>query len=194
MDEGILIKKARKGDEGAFGTLYDTHMSAIYRFVFVKVGNKADAEDITHQVFLRAWQNMPRYREQGFPFSSWLYRIARNAVVDFYRTSKHHTDIDTIPEDLHSETPSFGDSIDTSIQVDAVRAALARLDPDQESVLVMKFINDFSNKEIAQSLGKSEGAIRVIQHRALKQLQAHFASSEENVYGEGEYNSTPQDA
>jgi RNA polymerase sigma-70 factor, ECF subfamily len=174
MKEQTLIKKAKKGDENAFGSLYETYLSAIYRFIFLKVGNKADAEDITHQVFLRAWKTMPRYKDKGFPFSSWLYKIARNAVIDHYRTTKHHTDIETIPEDLHSENPNFNEKIDTNIQMNKVRTALSHLEGDQKTVLIMKFVNDLPNKEIARLVGKSEGAIRVIQHRALKQLKKHI--------------------
>jgi len=79
-EEESLIQKAKEGDGNAFGELYDAYQPRIYRFVFLKTGGKQDAEDITHQVFLSAWQNMGKYEFQGFPFSSWLYRIASNAV------------------------------------------------------------------------------------------------------------------
>jgi RNA polymerase sigma-70 factor, ECF subfamily len=174
MNESTLIKKARKGNTDAYGQLYDTYLPAIYRFVFVKVGNKADAEDITHQVFLSAWQNIPKYREQGFPFSSWLYRIAKHTVIDFYRTAKHHTDIDTLPEDLYSELPAFDEAIDRALHMRLAKTFMTKLEDDQQDVLIMKFVNELSNKEIAHAVGKSEGAVRVIQHRALKQLKAYF--------------------
>ena len=171
-NEEKLIAKAKAGEREAFGVLYDNYVSGIYRFVLIKVGSKADAEDLTHQVFLNAWQKIGRYISKGFPFSSWLYRIAQNAVIDFYRTNKKHVDIDAIPEDALSDKPEFDRQIDNAMQVRLVHSTLKELDQDQQSVLIMRFVNELTNKEVAQALGKSEGAVRVIQHRALKQLRA----------------------
>ena len=174
-----FVKKAVRGDADAFGKLYDVHMPAIYRFVFVKVSNKADAEDITHQVFVNAWKGIGSYKiRRGLPFSSWLYRIARNAVIDFYRTSRHHLDIETVPEEAVSKSPGFEVKFDTEVKMDGVREALSKLDDDQESVLLMRFMNDMSYKEIAEAIDKSEGAVRVIQHRALKRLRKIIYESE----------------
>lgn len=170
--EEKLIKRAKNGDKEAFGKLYDANASPIYRFILIKVGNKADAEDLTHQVFLNAWQKIRGYVSKGFPFSSWLYRIAHNAVIDFYRTSRHHADIQALPEDALSDAPELDKKIDDAMQIKLVKTAIKELDQDQQSVIVMKFINELSNKEIAQALEKSEGAVRVIQHRALKQLKS----------------------
>lgn len=181
MREKRLIKKAQKGDNQAFGELYDQYLPAIYRFIVIKVGNKADAEDISHQVFLNAWQKMPKYKHQGFPFSSWLYRIAHNAVIDFYRTSKHHIDIDSVPEDSFSETPETDKKIDDLMQTRIVKDAIKELNEDEQNVIIMKFVNELSNKEIAASLEKSEGAVRVMQHRALKQLKTKIDARKRNT-------------
>ena len=170
-EEQLLIQKAKTGDGVAFGKLYDQHLSKIYRFVFVKVGRKQDAEDITQQVFTSAWQNMKGYEHKWFPFSSWLYRIAGNAVIDYYRTSKASISIDQVPEEYFSEISDEENKIDIAINISTVRVALAKLEQDQQSVLLMKFVDDLTNKEIAEAMGKTEGAIRVIQHRALKQLK-----------------------
>lgn len=176
-----FVKKAIKGDAEAFGKLYDAHMPAIYRFILVKVSNKADAEDITHQVFVNAWRGINGYKpRKGLPFSSWLYRIARNAVIDFYRTSRHHLDIDTVPEEAISKSPDFEAKFDTEIKMGGIRTALSKLDDEQESVLLMRFMNDMSYKEIAETLDKSEGAVRVIQHRALKRLKIIYESEGNN--------------
>ena len=170
-EEESLIQKAKEGDGNAFGELYDAYQPRIYRFVFLKTGGKQDAEDITHQVFLSAWQNMGKYEFQGFPFSSWLYRIASNAVIDHYRTKRDHRDIETISEEIVAEMPDLETKLDTALELKVVRAALQKLEDDQQSVLLMKFVDELSNKEIAEALGKNEGTIRVIQHRALKQLK-----------------------
>ena len=170
--EEKLIKSAKNGDREAFGSLYDSHVAPIYRFILVKVGNKADAEDLTHQVFLSAWQGLSGYKFQGFPFSSWLYRIASNAVIDFYRTNKKHADIDSVPEEVLAHNPDFQTTADNEMMVRFVKSAMVDMDYDQQSVLTLKFVNDLSNKEIAKIINKSEGAVRVIQHRALKQLRS----------------------
>ena len=87
-EEPELIKKAKNRNPEAFGLLYDQYLPAIYRFILLKIGDKVTTEDLAHQVFLSAWQNIENYQTQGFPFSSWLYRIAHNAVIDYYRTGK----------------------------------------------------------------------------------------------------------
>lgn len=173
-DEEQLISKARGGDAQAFGKLYDTYVTRIYRFVFLKVSNKHDAEDLTHQVFMSAWESIGRFEFRGFPFSSWLYRIAGNAVIDFYRTSHSHLDIEAVPEERFAETPRIDLALDRTQELDLVKSVIPKLEPDQQNVLIMKFVDDLSNKEIAQALSKTEGAIRVIQHRALKQLRKHL--------------------
>lgn len=169
--EEELIKKAQNGENQAFGQLYDQYVTRIYRFVFLKVTNRHDAEDLTHQIFLQAWQNIQSFQFRGFPLSSWLYKIAMNAVIDFYRTRKNEESIELIAEDAFAETPEFAKNIDQALELQTVKFALAKLEPDQQNVLVMKFIDELSNKEIAEIFGKSEGAVRVIQHRALKQLK-----------------------
>ncbi len=170
-DERALIQKAQGGDGEAFGALYDHYLPRIYRFVLLKVGRREDAEDLTNQVFLSAWEHLDRYEHRGFPFSSWLYRIAANAVIDHYRTARQHQNIETVPEEVLADVDAVSDAVDTAITARRVRAALVKLEPDQQNVLIMRFVNELSNKEIAGALGKTEGAIRVIQHRALKHLK-----------------------
>ncbi len=170
-EEQTLIDKAQEGDRDAFGELYDRYVSKIYRFVFLRVGTRGEAEDITSQVFMHAWENITRYEHKGFPLSSWLYRMASNAVIDHYRTAKHAVDIDSIPEDLFADVSDDGERIDSVRESELLRRAIARLEADQQSVILMKFVNDATNKEISQALGKTEGAVRVIQHRAIKQLK-----------------------
>lgn len=169
--EETLIQKAKNGDAASFGGLYDLYMPRIYRFVFVRVNRREDAEDLTHHIFMNAWQNMDRYESRGFPFSSWLYRIATNAVIDHYRTAKAHPPLEAIPEEMLAEPNEMSEALDTAINVDRLRVVLTKLESDQQSVLLMKFVDEMSNKEIAKALGKSEGTVRVIQHRAIKKLR-----------------------
>ncbi|MFH0806587.1 MAG: sigma-70 family RNA polymerase sigma factor [Candidatus Brennerbacteria bacterium] len=169
--EEELIQKAKSGDAASFGTLYDLYMPRIYRFVFLRTHQKEDAEDLTHRVFMNAWQNLDRYESRGFPFGSWLYRIATNAVIDHYRTARVHAPLEAIPEEILSEPNGMGEAVDTAIDLHRVRVMLTNLEPDQQNVLLMKFVDDMTNKEIADALGKTEGAVRVIQHRAIKKLK-----------------------
>jgi len=115
-DEKKLVKKARKGQAEAFGLLYNRHLPAIYRFIFLKVNHQQDAEDLTHQVFLQAWQGIKSYRLKGFPFSSWLYRIASNKVVDYYRTKKTYIELEYVSEENLAESdPLPQKKIDTDL-------------------------------------------------------------------------------
>jgi len=171
-DEKKLVKKARKGQAEAFGLLYNRHLPAIYRFIFLKVNHQQDAEDLTHQVFLQAWQGIKSYRLKGFPFSSWLYRIASNKVVDYYRTKKTYIELEYVSEENLAESdPLPQKKIDTDLDLALIKKALKKLEPEQQNILIMIFVNDLANQEIAQAIGKSLGAIRVIQHRALKKLK-----------------------
>lgn len=170
--EEKIIKQAKGGDQPSFGALYDHYITPIYRFVMVKTNHRADAEDLTHEVFLSAWQNLKNYKFQGFPFSSWLYQIARNKIIDYYRTKKIHHSIDDVDENLFEIVGALEGGLDKSIALESVKTALADLSPDQQDVIVMKFIEDLSNEEIAKVMGKSDGAIRLLQHRAVNNLKS----------------------
>lgn len=172
--ETHIVAKAVEGESSAFGLLYDHYQPHIYRFVAVKVGHREEAEDLTHQVFLHAWLNIRSYRDKGFPFSSWLYRIARNQVIDHYRTRKSSVPIEDIPPDLEEERSDLADRLDFDSEMSKVWNALARLKPDYQDVIILRFIEEFSVKETAEMLKKSEGAIKLMQHRAIKQLKSHL--------------------
>lgn len=174
MKEGEeeLIKKAKEREAEAFGLLYDQYLPVIYRFIFLKTGNKAAAEDLAHQVFLNAWQNIENYQSRGFPFSSWLYRIAHNTVVDYFRTEKKHFSLETVKE--ISTNSNLEEKIDQKFDLNLIKAAIKELSAEQQSVVIMKFVEELSNKEIAAALGKSEGAIKIIQHRSLKNIKKNI--------------------
>lgn len=170
--EDNLIRKAKKGETEPFGQLYDHYIAPIYRFILVKVTNREEAEDLTHEVFLSAWQNLKSYKHRGFPFSSWLYQIARNKVIDHYRTKKSHTSIENMDEDSLKVVGVAEMNLNTTLEIEQVKKAIAQLSPEQQDVIILKFTEDLSNKEIADTLGKTEGAVRLLQHRAVNNLKA----------------------
>ncbi len=169
--EEKLIGDAVKGKSSAFAPLYDHYQPMIYRFVFVKVGRREDAEDITHQVFLSAWQNIGNYKHRGHPFSSWLYQIARNQVVDHYRAKKSEVSLEVMDPDYFVAPAIAHFDLSTKLEMEKVRVAIAQLKPEYQDVVIMRFIEDLSLKESAQALAKTEGAIKLMQHRAIKELQ-----------------------
>lgn len=169
--EQNLIKKAKAGENDCFGQLYDHYVSQIYRFVLLKVAGKAEAEDLTHEVFLSAWQNLDSYNFQGFPFSSWLYQIARNKVIDHYRTKKSNISFENLEESALKIVGVVENDLDKVLDVEKVKIAITKLSPEQQDVIVMKFVEDLENEEIAKALGKTEGAIRLLQHRAVNNLK-----------------------
>ena len=173
--EAQLIRQAQRGNAESFGELYDHYLPKIYRYIFAKVSHREYAEDIAHEVFLAAWKNLPGYRMRGFPFSSWLYRIARNEVIEYYRLEKHHVSVDELDPDVVHLTPAVHDELDRALAWNAVRNAMDHLTNQERDVLILRFVNDLTPKEVAAVLGKSEGAIRVMQHRALKELKQRFA-------------------
>ncbi|HVM76783.1 MAG TPA: sigma-70 family RNA polymerase sigma factor [Candidatus Paceibacterota bacterium] len=169
--EEKLIKDAIRGSSSAFGALYDHYQPMIYRFVLVKVGSREEAEDITHQVFLSAWQNVRTYKHRGHPFSSWLYQIARNQVIDHYRSKKSDVSIDVMDPEYFAAQASMSADLMLKLDVEKVRRAVAELKPDYQDVIIMRFIEDLPLKETAAAMGKTEGAVKLIQHRAIKELQ-----------------------
>lgn len=165
-----LIEEARQGGAEAFGALYDHYAKPIYRYIYLKISDKTLTEDITHEVFLSAWQNIHHYNFQGLPFSSWLYQIARNRVIDYYRTHRDFLDVYEVKETA-GKLISQPVNPDHGLDLERVKQALNQLSDDQKEVIVLRFINDLSPPEIAVIMGKSEGAIRLIQYRAINHLK-----------------------
>jgi RNA polymerase sigma-70 factor (ECF subfamily) len=174
-DEPQLVRQAKTGDSEAFGALYDAYLERIYRFVYFRVEDQQTAEDITSQVFLKAWENLGRFHIGGAPFLAWLYTIAHNAVIDYYRTRKVTAALDDVrlSDPGHAEVVENG--IDSAVEMDSIKIALQTLTDDQRQVLLLKFIDEMSNEEIARHLGKREGAIRALQMRGLKALAKRLA-------------------
>lgn len=166
-----LVRRAAGGDANAFGMLYESHLDAIYRYIFYRVSTHQDAEDLTEIVFLKAWQAVAGYQMDGIPFRAWLYRIAHNTVVDHYRTRK-----ETEPLEKHLAISDEQMLLEKQVLVREEAQQLARivgqLAPLHQHVLILRFVQGLSHAEVAEVLGKGEGAVRVLQYRALKELQA----------------------
>jgi RNA polymerase sigma-70 factor, ECF subfamily len=175
-----LVLLAKGGDADAFGQLYEAYLDKIYRYIYFRVTDEQTAEDLISQVFTKAWENLNRYQPSGRPFIAWLYTIAHNTVIDHYRTRK-----DTVPIEntlsLASDAPSPHEQVELHFEADNLRAALHTLTPEQQQVVVLKFIAGMSTDEIAGQLRKSAGAIRALQMRALQAL-AKQMQDQQTVY------------
>ena len=169
--EKLIIESAVKGEASAFGLLYDHYQPQIYRFVFVKVGRREEAEDLTHQVFLNAWQNVHSYKHLGFPFSSWLYQIARNLVIDHYRVKKPEVGLETVEAEFAVAATDSESLAEHNLILREVTVAIRELKPLYQDIVIMRFVEELSLKETAAALNKTEGAVKLLQHRAIKQLK-----------------------
>ncbi len=169
-DDALLIERATSDDSSAFGELYDMYVDRVYKHVYYRVGNVADAEDLTQQVFLKAWQAIGRYKKAASPFIAWLITISHNLVVDFYRTKKNKTylDAEVTAGDLASSPEQVTEA---HFEQQHLRRAIQKLHGEQQQVVLLRFIEGFGYPEIASLMGKREGTIRVIQHRALAKLR-----------------------
>jgi len=165
-----VIERARTGDRSAFAELYDTHCDAVYRYVLYRVREPSDAEDLTSEVFTRAFANIHRYRWQGKSFLAWLYTIARNAVTDRRRRDRPTVELDNA-YGIAEEGPTAHDHAVRGEQVDALKGAVKHLTTEQQEVLVLRFVENMSSRQVAKVLGKNEGAIRALQFRALGRLR-----------------------
>ena len=177
-DDALLIQRAISRDADAFGKLYDMYVDRVYRHLYYRVGNVADAEDLTQQVFLKAWQAIDRYKKTVSPFLAWLMTISHNLVVDFYRTKKDKTYLEAeVTADDSASSPE--QVAEAHFDQRQLRRAILQLRGDEQQVILLRFVEGFRHAEIASSLGKSEGAIRVILHRALVKLR-HILEKEKD--------------
>jgi len=169
-NERQLVLQAQDGNSEAFGKLYDAYMERIYRFVYFRVEDQQTAEDITSQVFLKAWSNLDRFSFSRTPYLAWLYTIAHNAVIDHYRTRKVTAALEDVQLSQQDHAEAVENGIDLHVEMKSIKEALQTLTDDQQKVLTLKFMEGMSNHEIARQLGKREGAIRALQMRGLQAL------------------------
>ena len=175
--DAALVQAAKAGDASAFGELYERYRDAIYRFCLARTGTAHDAEDLAADVFVKALQSIDRYQERGLPFAAFLYRIARNAAIDRSRTLKQPLSVDDLVTQPAS-TQNVESEAAIAVEKSILMAALTKLKSEHRDVVVMRFIEGYSALEVAQLLGKTEGAIRTLQHRALDRLRKEFDGAE----------------
>jgi RNA polymerase sigma-70 factor (ECF subfamily) len=169
-DEGKLVQQAIRHDSEAFAALYDLHVVRVYRHIYYIINDQKEAEDLTAQTFLQAWEAIGRFRPRGAPFASWLLRIAHNLAVSHLRARKGDTQLhESLVDDGLPGNPEA--VAERQAEGERVRRAVLRLGDDQRQVIMLRFIEELDYREVAEILGKSVAAVRVIQHRALCALR-----------------------
>lgn len=175
-DPDLSAVRAAQADRAAFAVLYRRYLEAVYSYAFFQLGDHHDAEDATERTFLAALRALDGFRDQGASFRAWLFRIARNMIANSHRSRfrRRSTTLDEL--DQHPPAPD-ADPAAMSVRADelrAVRRVLAGLPDDRRQVVLLRFAEDLSTREIAQVLDRSEGAVRVLLHRALRDLAARL--------------------
>jgi RNA polymerase sigma-70 factor (ECF subfamily) len=169
-EERRLVQRAIAKDPAAFAEIYDRHVVRVYRHIYYLVGDAREAEDLTAQTFLKAWEAIGRYKERGAPIVAWLLRIAHNLTVSYLRSKRDHSELD----DGYVDQKRAGNPeevLEQSSDERSVREAVMQLRDEQRQVIMLRFVEEMGYQEVAQVIGKSVPAVRVIQHRALGNLR-----------------------
>jgi RNA polymerase sigma-70 factor (ECF subfamily) len=171
-----LVRRAVAGEAAAFGALYDAYAPRVRRFLRHQLGDADVAEELLQRTFVKMIEALPRYRARGLPFGAWVFRIARNVVIDHRRTAHPGVSLDAVME-RPSDTGDPAAVAERRHDRARLRAALDALPPDQREVLVWRFFADLTPAETAALRGRSNGAVRVLQHRALATLRGVLQAS-----------------
>lgn len=172
-DPWELVHRAKSGDAAAFGELYERYFTPVYRYLFLRCGDRLLAEDLSQTVFLKAYQSVASLRDQGRPPLAYLFTIARNSLIDYWR-KKREVPFDVLGETARTIPTTAGDPRETASSHEAanlVRSAIRGLTDSEQEVIILKFLNELSNREVAEILGKSEAAVRQLQCRGLRALR-----------------------
>jgi RNA polymerase sigma-70 factor (ECF subfamily) len=167
--EAALIKRAKAGDEDAFSVLYHAYVQAVYHYLLVRLANPQVAEDLTAEVFLRVADSLPHYSDRGLVFGAWLFRIARDRLVDYYRQAAHRPVVD-LDESLASETDDPSLETEQHEAWRSLQAALKQLTDEQRDVILFRYMEEWSLEETSSVMHKSVNAVKALQHRAVKAL------------------------
>ena len=181
IDEAQLIEQA-KSDPEAFGKLYELHVEKIYNYIYYRVGNRHDAEDLTARVFYRALNHIPRYNQKGKPFAAWLYRIAHNLIANWHRDHNRRQMVALENLSLSGDKQEMPHhAAERNNESEILLEAIKKLPPERQKLLTLKFIERMSNAEIGEIMGRSEGAIKSLYHRTLVSLKELLAEHENLV-------------
>jgi RNA polymerase sigma-70 factor (ECF subfamily) len=172
VNDNQLVEFARQGDVQAYGEIYNRYVVKIYRFFLAHLDNAHDAEDLTEEVFLRVWRALSSYEEKGVPFYALLFQVARNGLIDFYRRSVQSKQLVSIDDvNIADKGTDPGEIYIKNFRHKELREAMQGLREDYRTVLALRFLGGFSPEETAKAMGRSQGAVRVLQHRALAALR-----------------------
>jgi RNA polymerase sigma-70 factor, ECF subfamily len=172
-----LVERAQKGDRQALEELYLMYFDRIYSYLQMSVGNRHDAEDLTNQTFVKMLESIERFQWRKVPVSAWLFRIAHNLAMDHFRANRRWQPEEEPPEPHGSEVRSAEEEALHSIGRQSMLEMIEGLSTDQQQVLTLKLVFNFPNADVATILGKTEGAIKSLQHRALASLQRELAKT-----------------
>ena len=170
QDEQNLVRRAQQHDEEAFAELYEKYFDKIYRYISLKIGNRFEAEDMTQQVFINALSSISSFKWRGLPFSSWLFRIAHNLVVDYFR-KKTRQPVSTLNESITASEDNPQKVIEQKMNIEQLELASKGLTPAQQEVIALRFAGELPIAQVARVMGRSEGAIKALQHSAIVALR-----------------------
>lgn len=180
-EDGVLVRRAQKSRED-FDALYRKYLRKVYTYVFYRVGNVEDAEDITESVFLHALLHLDRYQDRGIPFSAWLLRIAHNLVANWHRSASRHRSVNLdMAGELKDISPSPEEAAENREEMRHLREVLFSLPEERQQVLILRYAEGMKHSEIGEVMGKSTGAVKVLVHRSLVTLHRRLSEKE----GEG---------
>ncbi len=170
--ERTTVDRARTGDQQALADIYDWYMPRVYRYVMARVGHPSEAEDLTEEVFLKMLGAISDFRWREVPFSSWIFRIAHNCIATHYRKSAQRGGATSeLSEDMVDGRPDLATSVEERLTIEEVRRASALLPEAQREVIALRFGSGLSIADTAKALGKREGNIKALQHKAVAKLQ-----------------------
>lgn len=159
-----------KDKEALLSSLYEEYYDKIAKYAYVRIGNKAEAEDIAGDVFLKAIKSLKTYKERGVPMQAWLFRIAHNLVVDYFRKNKNYRTVPIDDIQIESETNPVA-TTERNLEIERVKEAMVQLTNEQREVIKLRFFGELSSKEAGQVLNKSDGAVREMQRAAIEKLR-----------------------
>jgi RNA polymerase sigma-70 factor (ECF subfamily) len=178
VEEALLLERAKEYDLVALGEIYDTYSIKIYNYVYRRLGDVHLAEDITADVFVRMLEALQHKKFAKICLSAWLYRIAHNLIVDHFRRTSRE-ELFSLDEQLMAASLNTADAVKRRLAQQQLRAAISRLPETQQQVIMLKFVEGLSNAEVAQVLGKTNGAVKALQHRALASLRRILEEQDE---------------